>query len=1337
MHDKAFGGVFFTDSIDFAGMMSTLGQKRIGAHVIPAYLNIKKPLRLTVRDGKFEHQTLLDKVLGRERRFVSQEEEVALIERAKADGYDGIILTHETVAPAIPFLKEPKQLIKAQTQYIVFNSQQIQARFPKPLLKQEEVDKRDEFKSLDNLPRDNPAPIQNLIGDLEIDTLNTMFKKIQRYSGNYYKSAKDMNNHVSVLTEVFGLLAKGMDATTRITLITEQIDGITQGLFTEEVNKIRLSVSRRPPLAVNAQSPQEVYVHELVHAMTSIAIRQSPLVAKRIAKLYNQIERQLNVDYKGKGYEVFLDGVDNPSVGDIVSAKRQYDYIFRNPDNEANKLHEFLAYAVTNKQLVDYLKKKSLNLPEREGFFGQLMHYVDVLVDVFIKLINRRFYSKYGSKYFLQNINAYHEMLAVTEHLVAIQSKHQSILEQFQSKTSDFLSASDKKIQKFGNDLYHEMAIDSTRTATDEEETFDDKRRKVTGFLAEGPRLVLSDSAITLEKRNSVYKLLNKTLRSVADEQGGGILTEQLIEQLLHAKVNISKARQTHERFTTNWFNKIWKSVDATKDGTMSIKLREALTNIVLRTDLTSLLTVNISGNDIVRLLGDKKFRRKELSAIENTFKKARGNKDKALQYARELGYWLATGNRALPMNHTNAYTIAHKYLIAPTKSDIAYLEAYATLSSLEHVDSRELSMVKGLGEREFAINATVNGFTDLLHGHRVYKRSSLSGLFHGNPTQMIKGYVVERVDNLTHIKVGTTADKELRKQEGYTESYKLGKIPGIPSDLSNNVLYVTRIVPEVTDASGIMSTTNQRAMGTTLTELYSKNPKFHHKTGKNKDKPDFRLIKATIKLVKQSEDKKSKDPNLIEDTELKLTPVRDENQNVTDFRIMMNHVNTRDILRPDLEIQNVFAHMNSGLVDRVNSIDSNKKTVDILVHEKENLYKSHPDLFVDILDPNSVYVERYRKLPRSTREYIKKYAVGNKFMVREDIIDKVFGYKVHDITQLEILQDPQWARVKLIAGILHNMIRTIVSYGKNRIVIAMPQVVINNLLSNIAQLSMRNIPFSYIIYKISEGFQEYHRYKTDTEQLMKLEHQIEVRNLNRTTSPEAREVTRLKIRIEGNKIHRMSEAGLNSLIVEDINDAQIDGFFNQARRRLRVNHRHSKWSDPLVGNIPKKIGPWKASDVGGVLFMTKGSKPYQLAHHVVQLTDFLGRYVMIEHLVDVEKVEFKTAMHRSINAFVLFDEALTPILEALDAIGVTSFLSYYLRNNRASRQLIQSNPTGVGLSAAFQYTTGVSSLGNVNASWLGGDFSPNLLQFDELFDEANNVTGVDIVADTISSIFN
>ena len=99
-------------------------------------------------------------------------------------------------------------------------------------------------------------------------------------------------------------------------------------------------------------------------------------------------------------------------------------------------------------------------------------------------------------------------------------------------------------------------------------------------------------------------------------------------------------------------------------------------------------------------------------------------------------------------------------------------------------------------------------------------------------------------------------------------------------------------------------------------------------------------------------------------------------------------------------------------------------------------------------------------------------------------------------------------------------------------------------------------------------------------------------------------------------------------------------------------------------------------------------------------MTDFLARYVMIEHATKVKGQGFKEAVHESLDAFVVFDEAMVPALEALEAVGATSFLSYYLRNARASRKLAAQSPTGVALAAAAQHTTGIPVLGNVNSSW-------------------------------------
>ena len=119
-----------------------------------------------------------------------------------------------------------------------------------------------------------------------------------------------------------------------------------------------------------------------------------------------------------------------------------------------------------------------------------------------------------------------------------------------------------------------------------------------------------------------------------------------------------------------------------------------------------------------------------------------------------------------------------------------------------------------------------------------------------------------------------------------------------------------------------------------------------------------------------------------------------------------------------------------------------------------------------------------------------------------------------------------------------------------------------------------------------------------------------------------------------------------------------LDGYVNKGRRLLRTG----KWF-----NQSDKL-PTAIHAVAANIFMTKSTGPYQFMRQFVQMTDFLGRYVMIQHAMEIRGIDFDTAMHEALDAFVLFDEALAPALEALDATGSTVFLSYFLRNQRGPK---------------------------------------------------------------------
>ena len=1147
-------------------------------------------------------------------------------------------------------------------------------------------------------------------GDITKDNILSLFQEMSGYSTNYYNSSEEQNEHAANLESIITKLADSMTEATRIRYTEEDVDNLTQGEFDPLSNRLTVSLSRKKPTGLNAQSPQEVYVHESVHAIVTAALAKNPLFKRRLEKLYRQTKQETT-------YRIFLQSIPKnrkATKEEHRIAEEQYDYLFNNTENEKYRLDEFLAFAVTNRDFSKHLSSNKSKLHfkyRKEGTLFQkamdvFRYFIELATDIVLKGLNQR-----GGLGATQK----QEVLAVLVGLLEIQKKHKNVLQLMADKTHNIVDASDVFIRT----LVEKKALEIT---VSEPDTKLGEARKI---AVKAGYYVLSKNAYTHRSRQAIYEGLNGVLRSLATEIGEGILGKNLIEQLLRSKVRISKARQETERFTVKWFNSIWKSVDASKPEGMSVNLRNDLTKVIFRTDLSSLLNMGFSHAEIANFIDNKPAIEKELRTLKKSIQKLKPQVGKnlgmAVEYATELGNYMATGNTYYKLAHMNASTIASKILANPTANDQALLDAYATLVALDTTAASKTSAVKSLVQNEFKANPTENGFIDLIDAHIEYVERSYRELFSSNQAQMVKGYIVERIDNLTDMKTGTKDQKNLMSAEGYHEPYSLGLIPGITN--VNDTLFIGRNVPPVPYVSAIMSTTSKRNIGTTLTDILAQDTKFHSA----KNTPDYKKIKQAIRDINRAFEDDVKKNKLVKDLEVKLRPIYDENDNVTDFRVIMNHATREKLLKPDLEIQNVFAHMQSSFIDRKATSVNDKRTIELLVYEQKERMPDHPKEFIDFLDPENGFIDRYYRLPKDVRMYMDKFTKNGTFMVRKDAINKIFGYQASDFRNAFFLQHPNMAHVKRIAGLFHYILRQVVGYGKDRIVVAMPQVWLFNAYSNIAQLTMRNIPFTYTIHKIIEGFHSYEAYRDDRDRQRELINIINIKKLDKKRSQEAIELAAVNVRLVNNKIHQMSEMGLNSLIVEDLNDASLDGYINRGRRFLKTN----PWIQERK-NLPLST----AGTIASSIMMTKNTGPYQLMRQFVQLTDFLGRYVMIQHAMEVRGLDFNTAMHEALDAFVLFDEALHPALEALDATGTTVFMSYFLRNQRASRQIAMRNPTGVAISGGIQYGTGIPTLGNVDSSFVAGDITPNVMYLDDLFDEANNPTGADLLADVLRGLF-
>lgn len=437
---------------------------------------------------------------------------------------------------------------------------------------------KDEMLSLAGERRRNAETL--LTGSVTNNNVRSLFDKFNSVSTGDYQSTDQKQAHTDILTSAVDILSKGVEAIGNIQLSVEQIDGITQGGYDLARKKMRVSLNRLPPASVNGQSPQEVYVHELLHAVTNTVLKSEPLIQRSIRKLYDQVKTDLA---KNGGYKVFLAGIDGtPSPADIEMAKKQYAYLFENPKNEKFKLDEFLAYAVTNQAMVSYLQGTYQKLPPRDpGIMGRLMRMVDVVMDALVRRLR-------GTT----NNTAYQDMLAVVEQIVGIQTKHETKLQTVLGKVSNKLDVADERIRQ------RTSALASKLIKTDATGRFHQTLNAVIG----GAKLVMSENAAKAKASAKVQELMSKTVRDLYLELGEGALSERLVRQLLKSKNIISKARQTTERSLIDEFNRIWKSTDGENIG---VATKTAMTKVLLRTDLSSLTDISMSPKQISNLFNN------------------------------------------------------------------------------------------------------------------------------------------------------------------------------------------------------------------------------------------------------------------------------------------------------------------------------------------------------------------------------------------------------------------------------------------------------------------------------------------------------------------------------------------------------------------------------------------------------------------------------------------------------------------------------------------------------------------------------------------------------------
>lgn len=113
---------------------------------------------------------------------------------------------------------------------------------------------------------------------------------------------------------------------------------------------------------------QEVYVHEVVHAVVDYAFEEENLKAGKNTDLVNLIsesKRLYNIARKNTSWRDLLVDISYPTKQEIADAKERYEYIFNNP--HGNGLHEFMAHLLTNKQFAKAMSQVEAGVQTKDA----------------------------------------------------------------------------------------------------------------------------------------------------------------------------------------------------------------------------------------------------------------------------------------------------------------------------------------------------------------------------------------------------------------------------------------------------------------------------------------------------------------------------------------------------------------------------------------------------------------------------------------------------------------------------------------------------------------------------------------------------------------------------------------------------------------------------------------------------------------------------------------------------------------------------------------------------------------------------------------------------------
>jgi len=676
--------------------------------------------------------------------------------------------------------------------------------------------------------------------------------------------------------------------------------------------------------------------------------------------------------------------------------------------------------------------------------------------------------------------------------------------------------------------------------------------------------------------------------------------------------------------------------------------------------------------------------------------------KDRYIEQANALGYYKATGKSANPVLMLNAHLISRmagtqfKRLIteADAKQAEPIIKALVSLYALKYANKQDLAQAKELLRTENG-RTDGNGVDFVLKLHKQLESESLQRLFKGNPALMVHGYTPEILNPHTAIKIADDQEGRDLINQGYSVGGKVIQDQADPNTL-NKRIYVLRDGGLAPYLSGVFS----------LSGLQSKGSKKHsgYVNVTNQAGLENAAMQAEItnRKLKMLQTKTDPGRDLSTQTGNHLVPIYNEMGDIVNWRYMMSESTKNDLLERDNRFENVLGALAGSVFDKETSQEQNSQAINALLEDYDANKASDADSYIEVGERSSDPEMRaiWNLLPDNTKREVRKVWGRDGMRVRKNSLDLMFGYRKLSLAAM-FQKDPD-ARNKLeqlFVGVLENVMSTyagmkynlspedaqnyakraataltrgerawqeVVREIKDIIVVKTGFVMMGNIWSNLSLLAMDGVSLKEIVQHHLVALKGATAYQRDSQRLAELETVLEVGYSQGNEKAILDEIVRLKDSIARNPVRELIEAGLMPTIVEDISTEE--DIYSYKSGFVRDTERFTS-----------KLNP-KIRDAAKLVYMTHDTKLYQGLSRITQLSDFVARYTLYQHLTNrkTDPLSKTDAIQEASDAFVNYDIPMHRGLQYADDMGILMFTKYYLRIQRVLLKMARDNPARV-----------------------------------------------------------